>query len=233
MSTATAQRKGKVAQVIGPVVDVEFFAAEMPAINHAIKIQDKARGIDLTVEVAGHLGENTVRTVAMSSTQGLVRGMEAVDTGAPITVPVGATSLGRIFDLLGNPIDGKGPVNAKVRLPIHRPSPPFDAGWSNSKRCGPTWTVLATPPADSTRNCIATRSSTRCAVPPCPRRVPLVWCTSRARGEGRRRARTPQARSEPGNRPPPGVPQPSPPGSRGRGAAFGFLRVRARSRSRP
>jgi len=125
MST-NGQRKGKVAQVIGPVVDVEFFTDELPAINNAITITDAGRGIHLTVEVAGHLGGNTVRTIAMSATQGLMRGMEAIDTGAPITVPVGATSLGRIFDLLGNPIDGKGPVAAKVRLPIHRLSPPFE-----------------------------------------------------------------------------------------------------------
>ncbi len=125
MST-NGHQKGKIAQVIGPVVDVEFFTENLPAINNAIKIEDKEKGIDLTVEVAGHLGDNTVRTVAMSATQGLVRGMEAIDTGAPITVPVGATSLGRIFDLLGNAIDGKGPVNAKMKLPIHRLSPPFE-----------------------------------------------------------------------------------------------------------
>ena len=126
MSTATTQRKGKVAQVIGPVVDVEFFTEEMPAINNALTITDLAKGIDLTVEVAGHLGDHIVRTVSMSATQGLVRGMEAIDTGGPITVPVGHTSLGRIFDLLGRPIDGKGPVEAKLRLPIHRASPAFE-----------------------------------------------------------------------------------------------------------
>src|SRR5712671_476536 len=125
MST-TAVRKGKVAQVIGPVVDIEFFSEEMPAINNAITIDDQAKGIHLTAEVAGHLGDNTVRTVAMSLTQGLVRGMEAIDTGGPISVPVGHSSLGRVFDLLGNPIDGKGPVDAKMRLPIHRPSPAFE-----------------------------------------------------------------------------------------------------------
>ncbi|MBM3858484.1 MAG: F0F1 ATP synthase subunit beta [Verrucomicrobia bacterium] len=122
----TVQRKGKVAQVIGPVVDVEFFTEELPPINTAITITDKAKGMNLTVEVAGHLGNNIVRTVAMSATQGLVRGMEAVDTGAPIAIPVGPSSLGRIFDLLGNPIDGKGPVTATTKLPIHRPSPPFE-----------------------------------------------------------------------------------------------------------
>jgi F-type H+-transporting ATPase subunit beta len=125
MST-NGHRRGKVAQVIGPVVDVEFFTEDLPPINSAIKITDKEKNINLTVEVAGHMGDNTVRTVAMSATQGLVRGMEAIDTGAPITVPVGPTSLGRIFDLLGNPIDGKGPVTSKVNLPIHRSSPPFE-----------------------------------------------------------------------------------------------------------
>jgi F-type H+/Na+-transporting ATPase subunit beta len=125
MST-TAIRKGKIAQVIGPVVDVEFFSEEMPAINNAIKIDDETKGIHLTVEVAGHMGDNVVRTVAMSATQGLVRGMEAIDTGGPITVPVGHSSLGRIFDLLGNAIDGKGPVDVKLRLPIHRQSPAFE-----------------------------------------------------------------------------------------------------------
>ncbi len=125
MST-TAIRKGKIAQVIGPVVDVEFFTEDLPAINSAIKIDDDAKGIHLTVEVAGHMGDRIVRAVAMSATQGLVRGMEAIDTGGPISVPVGASSLGRIFDLLGNPIDGKGPVDAKLRLPIHRQSPAFE-----------------------------------------------------------------------------------------------------------
>jgi F-type H+-transporting ATPase subunit beta len=125
MSTDEHQ-KGKVAQVIGPVVDIEFFTEHLPPINNAITIEDKARGIHLTCEVASHLGNNTVRTVAMSQTQGLVRGMEAIDTGGPISVPVGAASLGRILDLLGNPIDGKGPINAKMRLPIHRLSPPFE-----------------------------------------------------------------------------------------------------------
>ncbi|MEI8314184.1 MAG: F0F1 ATP synthase subunit beta [Verrucomicrobiota bacterium] len=125
MST-TVLRKGKIAQVIGPVVDVEFFTEEMPAINNAITITDKEKGIDITVEVAGHLGDGLVRTVSMSATQGLVRGMEAIDTGGAITVPVGHSSLGRVFDLLGRPIDGKGPVDAKVRLPIHRASPAFE-----------------------------------------------------------------------------------------------------------
>ena len=92
MSTVEHQ-KGKVAQVIGPVVDIEFFTENLPPINQAITIDDQARGIHLTCEVAGHLGDNTVRTVAMNLTQGLVRGMEAIDTGSPITVPVGPAAL--------------------------------------------------------------------------------------------------------------------------------------------
>ena len=104
--SANGHQKGKVAQVIGPVVDIEFFTEHLPPINQAITIDDNDHGIHLTCEVAGHLADNTVRTVAMSPTQGLVRGMEAVDTGGPISVPVGPTSLGRIFDLLGNLIGG-------------------------------------------------------------------------------------------------------------------------------
>ncbi|MCX7915244.1 MAG: F0F1 ATP synthase subunit beta [Verrucomicrobiae bacterium] len=120
------QLKGKVAQVIGPVVDVEFFTEQLPAINTAIRIQAPERHIDLTCEVAAHLGERLVRTVALSHTRGLVRGMEALATGQPITVPVGPPCLGRVFDLLGNPIDGKGPIKDAKRLPIHRPPPPFE-----------------------------------------------------------------------------------------------------------
>src|ERR1041384_4983728 len=125
MST-NGNRKGKIAQVIGPVVDIEFFTHDLPPINNAIKIEDSARHIHLTCEVAEHLGEHIVRTVAMAATQGLVRGMEAIDTGPPITIPVGPAALGRVFDLLGKPIDGKGPVKSEPIWPIHRPPPPFD-----------------------------------------------------------------------------------------------------------
>lgn len=116
---------GKVAQVIGPVVDVRFPAGELPAILNAIKIQDEARGINLTCEVAQHLGDDTVRCVALSSTDGLIRGMEAIDTGGPITVPIGRETLGRLFNLLGEPIDEKGPVNSTQFAPIHKPTPAF------------------------------------------------------------------------------------------------------------
>ncbi|HET9327386.1 MAG TPA: F0F1 ATP synthase subunit beta [Candidatus Eisenbacteria bacterium] len=116
---------GKVVQVIGPTVDVAFDPEKLPKIYNAILIEDKERGIKLTVEAALHVGDNVVRCIAMDSTDGLVRGMKATDTGDPITVPVGEECLGRIFNLVGETIDGKGPVKATKRLPIHRPAPPF------------------------------------------------------------------------------------------------------------
>jgi F-type H+-transporting ATPase subunit beta len=111
---------GKVIQITGPVVDVEFPAGDLPEIYNALTIGD------LTVEVQQHLGNNWVRTVAMSSTDGLSRGVDAVDTGKPISVPVGEPTLGRVFDVLGRPIDGKGPVEAQETLPIHREAPGFE-----------------------------------------------------------------------------------------------------------
>jgi F-type H+-transporting ATPase subunit beta len=111
---------GKVIQITGPVVDVEFPAGDLPEIYNALTIGD------LTVEVQQHLGNNWVRTVAMSSTDGLSRGIEAVDTGKPISVPVGEPTLGRVFDVLGRPIDGKGPVESSETLPIHREAPGFE-----------------------------------------------------------------------------------------------------------
>ncbi|MFM8560084.1 MAG: F0F1 ATP synthase subunit beta [bacterium] len=117
--------EGKVVQVIGPTVDVAFDPDTLPKISNAIIIEDAAKGIRLTVEVALHVGDNVVRCVAMDSTDGLVRGMKATDTGEPIQVPVGEAGLGRIFNLTGDPIDGKGAVNAKKKYPIHRSAPPF------------------------------------------------------------------------------------------------------------
>jgi F-type H+-transporting ATPase subunit beta len=111
---------GKVIQITGPVVDVEFPAGDLPEIYNALTIGD------LTVEVQQHLGNNWVRTVAMSSTDGLSRGLDAVDTGQPISVPVGEPTLGRVFDVLGSPIDGKGPVESAQTLPIHREAPGFE-----------------------------------------------------------------------------------------------------------
>ena len=111
--------------MIGPTVDVAFDPDKLPQLLNAIQIKDEKAGIDVTVEAALHVGDNVVRCVAMSSTDGLVRGMAAADTGAPISVPVGEIGLGRIFNLLGLPIDQKGAVAAKKSLPIHRQAPPF------------------------------------------------------------------------------------------------------------
>jgi len=122
--------EGKVAQVIGAVVDVEF-EDQMPEILNALTISqpgDAAKGIpdiNVTLEVAAHLGDNMVRTVAMSATDGLVRGTKAVDTGKPITVPVGAKTLGRIMNVIGDSVDQLGPIDSKDRMPIHRESPHF------------------------------------------------------------------------------------------------------------
>jgi F-type H+-transporting ATPase subunit beta len=117
---------GRIVQVQGPVVDLGFAAGELPAILNAVTIDDSARNIHLTVEVSQHLGDDTVRCVAMSSTDGLVRGMPAVDTERAISVPVGKETLGRVFNLLGEPIDEMGPVNVKEYWPIHRPPPSFE-----------------------------------------------------------------------------------------------------------
>jgi F-type H+-transporting ATPase subunit beta len=116
---------GKVVQVIGPTVDVVFDPDKLPKLYHAILIEDQERGIRLTVEAALHVGDNIVRCIAMDSTDGLVRGMPATDTGQPITVPVGEECLGRLFNLVGDTIDGKGPVKTTLRYPIHRPVPAF------------------------------------------------------------------------------------------------------------
>jgi F-type H+-transporting ATPase subunit beta len=113
---------GSITQVIGAVVDVRF-EGELPAILSALHVDNG--GNRLVLEVAQHLGENTVRTIAMDTTDGLVRGAQVVDTGAPISVPVGPETLGRILNVIGEPVDEKGPVNAKMRLPIHRPPPEF------------------------------------------------------------------------------------------------------------
>ncbi|MBI4372972.1 MAG: F0F1 ATP synthase subunit beta, partial [Candidatus Omnitrophica bacterium] len=118
---------GTVVQVIGPSVDISFPSEKLPRLFNAIKIEDPERKIDLTLEVAQHVGDNIVRCIALASTDGLVRGMKATDTGAPISVPVGEQTLGRIFNLLGNPIDEKGPLkDPKKRYPIHRPAPSFE-----------------------------------------------------------------------------------------------------------
>ena len=127
---------GKVVQVMGPVVDVEFTKGNLPAINNALKIKIDALSnngisIDLTLEVALHLGNNIVRCIAMDATEGLVRGMEVVDLKESITVPVGPKTLGRLFNVLGNTIDGKEDVNDSPRLPIHREAPKLQELSSN------------------------------------------------------------------------------------------------------
>jgi F-type H+-transporting ATPase subunit beta len=118
--------EGTVEQIIGPVVDCKFPPDGLPEIHNAVKIIDESRKIDLTVEVAQMLGNDIVRCVAMASTDGLVRGMKATDTGGPITVPVGKETLGRVFNLLGEPIDHLDPVVTEKRYPIHRPAPSFE-----------------------------------------------------------------------------------------------------------
>jgi F-type H+-transporting ATPase subunit beta len=117
---------GRVCRVVGPVVDVEFFGEDLPAIYHALHVDDRERGIRIVLEVANHLGGNIVRCIAMSSTAGLVLGAPVQDTGAPISMPVGPETLGRVFNVLGEPIDGKGEVAAKNYSPIHRAPPPFE-----------------------------------------------------------------------------------------------------------
>ncbi len=116
---------GKVIQVMGPVVDIEFDPDALPEIYSAIVIKDEERKIDLTLEAAQHLGNDTVRCVAMSSTDGLTRGMEAVNTGGPIAVSVGQETLGRMFNVLGKPIDNLPEVETELKFPIHRKAPPF------------------------------------------------------------------------------------------------------------
>ncbi len=126
-ATKSAVRKatGRVIQITGPVVDIEFPAGALPAIYNAVEIEREDRE-PLVCEVQQHLGNNWVRTVAMTTTDGLARGLPVLDTGAAIRVPVGEVTLGRVFDVLGHPIDEKGPVSAELMLPIHRAPPPFD-----------------------------------------------------------------------------------------------------------
>ena len=125
-----AENIGKVISVSGPAVDVQFEEAKMPPIYQAIRVTsdgfDVPQPIDVILEVQQHLGEGRVRCIAMTATEGMVRGMKAIDTGAGITVPVGRETLGRVLNVLGQPVDEMGPVNAKVHMPIHRQAPKFD-----------------------------------------------------------------------------------------------------------
>ena len=120
------QNIGRVVQVIGPVVDIEFPDGKLPKVKYAVKIENEEKDINLTCEVMQQLGDDRVRSVAMSSTDGLVRGMEAVDQGAPISTPVGEAVLGRVFNVLGDTIDNRGEVETDERMPIHRPAPKFE-----------------------------------------------------------------------------------------------------------
>jgi F-type H+/Na+-transporting ATPase subunit beta len=124
------EKIGKVIQIVGPAVDIEFAEGHLPSIGNAVRVVDNKElgkvDIDVVVEVANHIGESQVRCIAMKPTDGMVRGMKAIDTGGAISVPVGRETLGRILNVLGEPVDNKGPVNSKERWAIHREAPPFD-----------------------------------------------------------------------------------------------------------
>ena len=115
---------GEVIEVIGPVLDIRFDNEELPSLLNAIEIDNK--GSKLIAEVAQQVGDNVVRCIAMNSTDGLVRGTKAIDTGAPISVPVGEECLGRVFNLLGDPVDNKPAPETKERWEIHRPAPAYE-----------------------------------------------------------------------------------------------------------
>ncbi|MBI4904257.1 MAG: F0F1 ATP synthase subunit beta [Acidobacteria bacterium] len=130
METVTATAVGKVIQVAGPAIDLQFAESDMPVIRTAIRITSKGydvpEPIDIIAEVAQHIGEGRVRAIALQPTEGLVRGMEAVSLGAPVMVPVGKEVLGRVLNVIGQPVDKMGPVNATKFYPIHRHAPAFD-----------------------------------------------------------------------------------------------------------
>ena len=121
-----AQNIGKVVQIIGPVVDAQFEAGKLPEIYNAIKLVNPQTNTEIICEVEQHLGENTVRAVAMTSTEGLVRGTDAIDTGMPITAPCGKGALGRIINVIGEPVDNRGEIVADARWGIHRPAPTLE-----------------------------------------------------------------------------------------------------------
>src|ERR1700675_2252830 len=124
------QQTGYVVEVIGPVVDVQFEEGHLPLIHNAVKITSEGfnnpEPLDIVAEVAQHLGEGRVRCVAMKPTEGLVRGMKTEDLGEPISVPVGRATLGRVLNVLGEPVDNLGPLDYKLRYPIHRPAPSLE-----------------------------------------------------------------------------------------------------------
>src|SRR5438309_6236268 len=126
-ATATQHQVGRIVQIIGSTFDAEFEEGHLPEIYNALKIDAEHKGVKvhLTGEVQQHLGGNRVRAVALGSTDGLVRGMNVLDTGGPVKVPVGKETLGRVFNLLGEPIDNRGPVNATEYRTIHHEPPPL------------------------------------------------------------------------------------------------------------
>src|SRR5438445_799107 len=174
-------RVGRVDQIIGPVVDVAFDTENLPEIYHALEI-DRGKAGRLVLEVQQHRGNNVVRTIAMASTDGLVRGHEVRDTGAPITVPVGKNTLGRMMSVIGDPIDGKGEIKSEVRLPIHRQAPPVsEQVTATSRRSPPRWATSrsASPRRRKDRSRPCRRSSsrrtttpTRPSPPPSPTSAP-------------------------------------------------------------
>jgi F-type H+/Na+-transporting ATPase subunit beta len=124
----SAQATGQITQVLGNVIDVEFSNGSLPAIFSALRVSNPSiddRAGNLVLEVAQHLGENTVRCIAMDTTEGLVRGMDVTNTGAPISVPVGEVTLGRLMNVTGDPVDEAGPISSALTMPIHRDAPPF------------------------------------------------------------------------------------------------------------
>jgi F-type H+-transporting ATPase subunit beta len=126
VTTAEKTNVGYVTQIIGPILDAKFPPGHMPRIYNAIVVKgtnSSGQEVSVTCEVQQLLGDNQIRAVSMSSTDGLVRGMEVSDTGAPISVPVGTATLGRIFNVLGEPVDNRGAVDSQETLPIHRPAP--------------------------------------------------------------------------------------------------------------
>src|SRR5450432_2585425 len=130
MATTTGVVVGKVVQVSGPAVDCEFPEGQIPLVYTAIRVVsegfDVPQPIDIICEVQQHIGEGRIRTIALQPTEGLVRGMHAISLGRPVVVPVGPETLGRVLNVIGEPVDGMGPVNAKLHYPIHRPSPSFE-----------------------------------------------------------------------------------------------------------
>src|SRR5215813_4095704 len=125
-----AENVGHVIQIAGPAVDVQFHEGALPPIYEAVKVVSDGfnvpEPISVILEVQQHLGEGRVRCVAMSATDGMVRGMKAIDQGGPISVPVGKGTLGRVMNVIGNPVDALGPIASNQKLPIHRPAPSFE-----------------------------------------------------------------------------------------------------------